>query len=283
VNRISLFAVLGFIALANSQLAHAAEVQPDWWMADDFEFSAQPLQRVTAINIRDPHFFVTPLAGCVDFTDNNILGQPNTSVNGQINTALNADANNDSFFDNSTLWIFPPTLSNRVQRLDTAAGICSTPAATSACAFPASTMAGNYTVVSSGVDACFEPIPNTTGSYTPAVPTLNTPCFVQSEQAVSALNFNGVSLPLYRTRIAGSASGGQPGGRVMLRGFLRETDANNALIPANVPLIGGRPISSLLAGGTGNCSTRNDKDMLDGVSGWWFYLEQTLAPVSTSP
>jgi hypothetical protein len=271
------------LTLGASSLAHAIEVQPDWMLVDGLEFEAQPLKRISAVNIRDPHFFVTPLVGCVDFTDNNIAGQPNTSVNGQINSNLNADANIDGFFDASTLWIFPPTQTGRIQRLDTAAGVCSTPAASSSCAFPTVTAPANYTVVSAGIERCFEPIAGTIGNYTPAVATAAAPCFVLAESAVTQLDFSGVSLPLYGTRVAGDAPNNQPGGRILLRGFLRETDANSAIIPATIPLIGGRPISALLAGGTGNCSTRNDKDTFGGVSGWWFYIEQTLSPVSTTP
>jgi hypothetical protein len=270
-------------ALCLSPLAHALEVQPDWLMVDGLEFQRHPLQRVSAVNIRDPHFFVSPVIGCVDFTDNNILGQPNTSVNGQINTNLNADSDANGFFDASTLWIFPPTQLDRIQRLDTANGQCSTPTASSSCGFPSLTAASNYLVVRSGGERCFEPIANTTGNYTPAVPTLSPPCFVQAELATTQLDFSGLTVPLYGTRIAGDAPGNQPGGRILLRGFLRETDANSAIIPATIPLIGGRPISALLAGGTGNCSTRNDKDTFGGVSGWWFYIEQTLSPVSTTP
>ena len=51
------------------------------------------------------------------------------------------------------------------------------------------------------------------------------------------------------------------------------------LAPADLPLVGGRPVSSLLAGGTGNCASSSDKDRLDGVPGWWFYLNFTAQQV----
>ena len=74
-----------------------------------------------------------------------------------------------------------------------------------------------------------------------------------------------------------------PIGRVMMRGFLRESDANATLLPATLPLVGGRPVSVLLKGGMGSCATGSDKDVLDGVPGWWFYMEQTIASVPITP
>ncbi|MCU0757367.1 MAG: hypothetical protein MUE46_20025 [Xanthomonadales bacterium] len=66
----------------------------------------------------------------------------------------------------------------------------------------------------------------------------------------------------------------------LLRGFLTEAAADATLLPADLPVIGGRPLSSLFRGGTGNCSTGpSDKDTLDGVSGWWFYFEIRAVPV----
>ncbi len=66
----------------------------------------------------------------------------------------------------------------------------------------------------------------------------------------------------------------------LMRGFVSEAVANATLI-AN-PLSPGQTftLASLLPGGTGNCSTRNDKDTYLGVSGWWFYLNFTAAAVS---
>ena len=59
----------------------------------------------------------------------------------------------------------------------------------------------------------------------------------------------------------------------LMRGFLSEADANATLIPASVPLIGGRPLSSVLPGGTNACPSFSDKDVgPGGVVGWYFYL-----------
>jgi len=67
-----------------------------------------------------------------------------------------------------------------------------------------------------------------------------------------------------------------------LRGFVREIDADQILIPPDVPLIGGQPLSALLPGGAGNCAAGDDRDMLNGEPGWWFYFaieaERVAAP-----
>jgi hypothetical protein len=55
-------------------------------------------------------------------------------------------------------------------------------------------------------------------------------------------------------------------------GFISETDANNTMIPNSFPLVGGMPLSALLPGGSNNCAAHNDKDVNNGVMGWWFYL-----------
>jgi len=58
----------------------------------------------------------------------------------------------------------------------------------------------------------------------------------------------------------------------LLRGFISEADANATIIPASFPIVGGRPLSSLLAGGTNACPGHSDKDTNNGVVGWWFYM-----------
>ncbi len=280
---IATIAALTIISAMLPTPSNAAEFSADWHFVDGLELNNQPLLRTNSLRVRDPHFFASPGFGCFDITDNDLLGQPNTSINNQINSNFNNDTNMDGFLDASTLWLFPSTISNTVQRYDTAAGACSAPVASTTCAYPTVSVADTYLVIATGANQCFEPITGTTGGYTPPVASIATPCFITSNKDVTQFDFNGIGLPLYGVKSAGAAASNAPGGRVMFRGFLRETDANAALIPASVPLVGGRPVSVLLPGGAGNCSTRNDKDTLDGVPGWWFYLEQTIALVPTTP
>ena len=65
----------------------------------------------------------------------------------------------------------------------------------------------------------------------------------------------------------------------LLIGFISETDANATIIPTSFPLVGGQPLSKLLAGGSGACPGYSDKDTDNGVVGWWFYLNFPAAKV----
>lgn len=263
------------------------ELDANWFYVDGLEFDAgATLLRSNVQKLRDPHFFapIAPPALCPDITDNDVFGQPNTSVNNQIAAALNNDANGDGFLDASPLWQFQSVLSgNSVRRLDTANGQCTAPVGTTTCAVAANPTITSYAVQSAGADQCFSAPAGTTGGYTPAVASVSAPCFYSPEVAQANLELNGLSVPLYRVRTAGNFAAAGAGGLVMTRGFLRESDANAILIPANVPIIGGRPLSALLKGGQGSCASGNDKDMVDGVSGWWFYLESTIAAVPITP
>ena len=42
--------------------------------------------------------------------------------------------------------------------------------------------------------------------------------------------------------------------RGLLRGFLYESDADSIILPEDLDLVGGEPLSILLPGGTGNCA-----------------------------
>lgn len=272
----------------NAPEAVLAEIVPDWFFGDGLEFvMPSALIRTTSLKIRDPHFFapVFPPIVCPDFTDNDIAGQANSAVNNQINLTLTADSEPDGFLDSSPLWIFQNALSGlQIRRFDTADGQCTAPLASTNCSFPAATIADTYTVISSGSDSCFSPIAATTGGYTPSVATVAAPCWLGAAKPQASLNFNGVAIPLFGVSTGGAVTAADgPIGRVMTRGFLRESDADAALLPASLPLIGGRPISVLLKGGAGSCATGSDKDMLNGVPGWWFYIEQTIASVPITP
>ena len=61
----------------------------------------------------------------------------------------------------------------------------------------------------------------------------------------------------------------------LIRGFLSETDADLLLLPKDLPIVGGQPLSVLLPGGTNNCAFGDDRDMHEGVLGWWFYFNYT--------
>ena len=264
----------------------AAEISPDWITADGFEFSDAPaLYRVSSIKIRDPHFVapISPPFLCPDFTDNDLPGQPGSAINSQLQAALDADSEPNGFLDSAALLIFQNfAVNTAVRRLDDASGECSAPSATSQCRIPLISTASTYATQAAG-DACFEPIPSTFGAYSPAIGSIAAPCWLAAPQASLSFNFVSGTVQLQNVRRAGVALANRPGARVLVRGFLRESDANLILLPASIPLFGGQPITILLKGGAGNACPGNDKDMLAGVPGWWFYLEQTLTPAPILP
>ena len=104
------------------------------------------------------------------------------------------------------------------------------------------------------------------------------------------ITLSGIPVPLRDARLAATYSG-NPAQTVLnglLMGFISETDADNTILPANLPLIGGKPLSIVLPGGDPagpdrNCATFSDKDTNNGVVGWWFYLNFSAAKVPYTP
>ena len=74
----------------------------------------------------------------------------------------------------------------------------------------------------------------------------------------------------------------------LLMGFITEANADVTLLPAGTPLVGGDPLSSILPGGTGNCSGIDAREIgPDGAGGttlgWWLYLNFTAPQVPYTP
>lgn len=231
--------------------------------------------RMSDLDLREPHLYVSPGLGCFDFTDQDLPLTTNTAFNPQIQAAITGDAEPDGTLDASYLLQFRPLLelANDL-RLDFAGGLCSAPMAGTTCApDPASVpQTSLYDGLASGT--CLEALAGTTyGPYSPEVGGVSAPCFVSAPRGV-VFDLNGVSLPLSSVQIAGGWSAVPIAGfsSGLMRGFLSESDAAQVLLPASLPIVGGQPITVLLPGGAGNCSTHDDRDTVGGVSGWWFYL-----------
>lgn len=270
--------------------APLAQDNVDWLHLDGYEGSGALAMRFSDLDLRDPHVFIAipnPIGGgtiCRDFTDQAIIpGVVNFSFNGQIQTAYTSDTNPaDGFLDSSDLLLFRPLAQDGTpQRVETQSGQCSAPVAGTTCApSPASTPAPFY-YASSATGTCLAPLAGTIGSpaYTPAIASATAPCFVTAARTIS-FNSGGTVIPLIGARIAGTWQGTPATGITngLLRGFLRQADADLITIPNPT---GGAPIvlSSLLPGGTGNCSMRDDRDTVDGEQGWWFYLNFSAAIV----
>ncbi len=248
--------------------------------ADSMETSIAVAYRNTQLALRDPHVFVSvPVFGCVDFTDTPIP-VVNVSFNGQVADMITTDSDGDGFLDLSIVSGLDRFDSQGVgQMLTSANGNCAIPFPPSACEIvPPVSVATATTNVDVGL--CLEPIASTTSGYNPPVPVVQDACLFSAAMDTSA-SLGDVVLPLLQAQLAfgWNADGTQlmPG---LNFGFLREIDADNTPLPANLPVIGGQPLSSILPGGQGSCAGGDDRDMLDGESGWWFYLEVTAQQVA---
>jgi hypothetical protein len=92
-----------------------------------------------------------------------------------------------------------------------------------------------------------------------------------SDAATRPMPIQKLALPLKHMRVAATYEADPPswlGG--LIEGFLTESEAASAFGSA-IP--GGKPLSSVLPGGAGNCSAGDDRDVVDGESGWWFYFK----------
>ncbi len=114
--------------------------------------------------------------------------------------------------------------------------------------------------------------------YSPAVGAVSGPCFVSDPRDLT-ISLAGVNITLKNGQVAGTYNANPATGMTdgLLRGFISEADADATIIP--LPFLGDTPLSRLLPGGWGNCSSYSDKDTgPDGKTvGWYFYLNFTAA------
>ncbi len=247
------------------------------WSASAGEPALAPAEvfRLSDLDLRDPHLYVNPGFGCFDFTDQDLPLFSGSAFNGQLQAAITGDSQPDGLLDSSYLLEFRPFDETAIAlRLDIGGGLCTAPMAGTSCApDPASLpQTAGYDGLAAG--SCLAALSGTTyPPYTPEVTGVAGPCFVSAPRRV-VFDLNGVSLPLAQLQIAGDWTAvpvsGFPTG--LMRGFLSEAEAANVLLPASLPIVGGDPITVLLPGGAGNCAAHDDRDSLNGVSGWWFYF-----------
>jgi cysteine-rich repeat protein len=231
--------------------------------------------RLSDLDLRDPHVFVDFL-GCRDVTDAALAG---FSVNGQLQTAITTDGTDaDSFLDLSLVTLFRPLIQfhNNITTLEAHFANCTSPLASTSCA-PGATPPTAVVSTSFTAGPCLAPVAGSVHTmpapYTPAITSPAVPCYVSGGFTIT-INLAGIPVTLRNAQLAATWVGNPATGAVngLLMGFLSEADANATVIPATLPLIGGRRLSSLLPGGTGNCAPFSDKDTSNGVAGWWFYF-----------
>jgi hypothetical protein len=231
--------------------------------------------RISDLDLRDPHVYVYFIS-CLDVTDTEIAG---FSFNNALQTEIQADSDDDGALDLSLLLSFMPLAQqDPTNFLAVGAGTCSVPIETTGCSdIQTPFFATDATL--DGAATCLTPVPGTTRPYSPAITNAEPACF--SGPSVNlVLDLAGIPLTLRDAQLAATFAGTPADQLVngLLRGFVTESDANNAIIPADFPLVGGQPLSSLLPGGTNNCAAHNDKDV-NNVEGWWFYFNFTATQV----
>jgi hypothetical protein len=232
--------------------------------------------RFADLDLRDPHVFVVlPVFGCSDVTDVTPLGD---GVNPMIEEAITTDGEPDGLLDLSLLLQFRPFDPAGVgQRVDFRSGSCTAPLASTTCAHDGVSNPAIlwYDAIEAdlGVNLCLEPAAGTTSGYSPPIEAPSAPCFATQPGDVT-VSILGLEVPLRETRIAAAFAGGPPQTLAsgLLSGFVAEADADALIFPPSVPIVGGQPLSSVLPGGAGNCAAGDDRDVLDAVTGWWFYL-----------
>lgn len=232
--------------------------------------------RMVDLDLRDPHLFVNFL-GCRDITDIEFGG---FSFNGALQEDIQGDADGDGALDLSFLLTFMPLAQQQATNfLAVSTGTCSAPVETTTCSGVQTPIFADDATLDAAA-TCLAELPGTTRPYTPAITSSGPACFAGPAVEVT-LELGGITIPLRDARIAATFQGTPAGQLVngLLRGFVTETDANATLLPASFPLVGGQPLSVLLAGGTGNCAAHSDKDTND-VAGWWFYFNFRAAEVT---
>lgn len=303
--RRSVIAGAGIFVAATAGTASAAAATGDHAAAtgtlifsDDFESgntlgwsSRQPpltppeVYRAADLDLRDPHVFLNvPGFGCQDFTDDPAGGGLIPSLNSQLAAAVTGDGDGDGdlLLDLSVLFGFRPLdVAAAGGRLDRALGDCSAPLAGTVCDWqrPPIPVTADYDGLAAGT--CLAPHPGTTSGYSPAPAEPIAPCYTSSPRQVT-LELIETRLELLASQAGGEFLGGPPPASIeggLLFGFLTEAAADAILLPADLPIVGGQPVSILLPGGTGNCAAGDDRDTFGGMSGWWLYLDYRAEPV----
>ncbi len=242
--------------------------------------------RMSDLDLRDPHVYFNFL-GCRDVTDTPLAG---FAVNDRLQTRIQTDGDNppDGVLDLSIATVFRPLApATPAVVMEVHYPSCTAPIATTICRqLPASPVVATM-ATSQVAGTCLSPIAGTTHGYTPTITSPTGPCYVSAPARLS-IDLGGIPVTLRDAQVAATYVGSPADNTVngLLRGFLAEVDANNTMIPATLPLVGGQPLSTLFPGGdppgpnNTNCAPFSDLDINNGVRGWWFYLNFTAPRVT---
>jgi hypothetical protein len=239
-----------------------------------------PAFRVTDIDLRDPHVYANvQYLGATDVTD----GFFGNSLNDQLAKRLSSDEDGDGYLDFSPVTVFDPLdpkAPTTPMEIDIGARCTAKEPVVCKPNEPEPTTGTN-----SSSATCLDVLPGTTyGPYTPEVTASTAPCF-STEETDLTFDLAGIPLSLEDVRVAATYVGDPvtAGKNGLIRGFISETTADATIIPSNVPLAGGKPLSSVLPGGKDCPAAHDDRDEHEGVTGWWFYFNLSATKTTWEP
>lgn len=246
--------------------------------------------RFTDLDLRDPHVFVdASFFGCPDVTDTPFFLAPDFTANGEFQDSVQLDGDGDGLLDLSALVLMDPldqvsaTTPMEVDFPD-----CTAPMASTVCTGSGSSTATTANNSSSGT--CLGELAGTTSGYSPAIveatAIAGSACFASDSETIT-IDLAGIVVTLEDSFIGARYSGDPATGLVngLVRGFISEANADATILPDTLPVVGGEPLSLLLPGGSGNCSSNDDRDIgPDGSTvGWYFYLNFVATEVPYTP
>lgn len=234
---------------------------------------------IRTLELRDPHAFAEVFFFCTDIT---------SRLNEEFAKALTRDSNNppDGLLDLSAVQIFRPLVQGTMETpfefrfADCIAPVDSTRCTPGNAAIPpVLTMAA-----SQNEGTCLGALPGTVRPYNPGVTSATGPCYASHPETLR-LDIQGIEITLSDAQM-GATYVGNPAERLIngiIRGFISEVDANMIILPSDLPVVGGSPLSSVLRGGQGNCASGSDMDTgPGGEPGWWIYFRFTAVPAPWS-
>jgi cysteine-rich repeat protein len=235
--------------------------------------------RAVTLRIIDPHLFIEIGGNCADIT-----AYANDTL---IKNAIETDGDDpaDGLLDLTLLSVFQPLAqSAATSPMDIVFGDCVVPFADTSCTATSTTPRVDSTANNQATGECLGILADTLNpSYTAPV-TPDGPCYVSDVEAFDIM-LGSVVVPLEDAYI-GSTYVGNPATTLvdgLIRGFISEETADATILPADLALVGGRPLSDLLGGSipcTGGTIPADDRDVgPGGVVGWYFYVNITSAQV----
>ncbi|WP_395373657.1 hypothetical protein [Marinicella sp. W31] len=230
-------------------------------------FEQNVAMRANQFALADPHLFLSAFSACVDITP---------QINDAIQDQIDGDSEPDGFLDQNILTRFLTDriadISSRALKMDLIDGTCPAPLFSGACTING-VAAMDIDTNADANNTCLEADQATLSGYSPAPNVAIAPCYV-SEPIDTNLDFGGAIIPVLGYQQAAQYNGGTVLSNGLRKAFITETAAENLVFPPGTPVIGGRTLASLLAGGTDSCPMTDDRDLFtDGTtSGWWFYF-----------